>query len=123
MARLCTTSRRSGRVDPVGGARQRPEREQSAQPFPPGEAVARALEQGAQLPPRRDRGGSRALDRAEAGGGRRRHERVGPRSELAPYELAELPERRAARRLDPLVEEEGGELLPARGGDAAWIAP
>src|SRR5207253_9931828 len=88
----------------------------------PGEAAAGVVEEGLQLAARGTRGGRRVLGRAEARGCRRSHERRGLDSKLVPDELAELLERRAARRLDALVEKERGELLAARGRDPARTA-
>src|SRR5439155_7094026 len=85
--------------------------------------AARDLGEALQLTLRRPGGARRFFGRTEAGSRRRGHERIGLDGELAPEEVAELAERGAARRLDPLVDEERGELLPAGGGDTARITP
>jgi hypothetical protein len=69
-------------------------------------------------------GGCRSVPgAAEACGHRRSHERVGVRRELASNELSELTQRRAARRLYPLVGDECRELLTARCRNASRITP
>src|SRR4029079_17901453 len=98
------------------------QREQPAGSLPPREAATRLLEEGSQLAFRGVGRGRRALGRAEPGGRRGGHERLRADPELPFHDLAELTERRAARRLDALVDEERGELLPAGGGGAARVA-
>src|SRR5690349_19160709 len=121
MTRLSDPATRRGRCVNRRGPRERPEREQPAGSLPPGEAAASLLEDGPQLALRREGRGRRALGRAEPRSRRRRHERLCADPELPFHDLAELAERRAARRLDALVDEERGELLPAGGGDAARV--
>src|SRR5947209_6122838 len=105
-----------------GYVRKGAKREEPAQPLPPGEEVPARAEEHRELTACVAGGLLRLLRTPKARCGRRGDEGLRVDPEPAARDLPELAERRVVGGVDPLVEQEAGELLPAGRRNKARVA-